>query len=272
MVPIIVKRVDVPIAGWPATANRLRNAHLSDLHLRTWDRLTKAAQQLLMGLEYDLLAVTGDFGDSPARWRRPAELAERFFAPICPPQGSFAVLGNHDSPSLAEQSGVNLTFLGNRSTTIRHDGVILTLAGVDQAADRKGDVAAALDGHGCQGPTILLAHYPSTVFGLPPGRVGLMLAGHTHGGQIRVPLLGCIWTHDRLPTRMARGLHTVGQTHLHVSAGIGASRPLPVRMLCPPEISILTLRAAPLPPSGARRGRAPRAVNTAVPENSAVPV
>jgi len=272
VVPITVKRVDVPIAGWPATASRLRIAHLSDLHFRSWNRVTRAAQQLLMGLEYDLLVVTGDFGDSPARWRRPAELAERFFAPICPPQGSFAVLGNHDSPRLAEQSGINLTFLGDRSTTIRHEGITLTLAGVDQAEDRKGDVTAALNGPAGQGPTILLAHYPSTVFGLPPGRVGLMLAGHTHGGQIRVPVLGCIWTRDRLPTRMARGLHIVGQTHLHVSAGIGASRPLPVRVLCPPEISILTVRAAPSPPSEARRGRAPRAVNTAVLENSAVPV
>ncbi len=171
---------------------------------------------------------------------------------------------------IAEQSGINLTFLRDRSTTIRHDGVTLALAGVEQAGDRKGGLDAALTGLPVGTPTILLAHYPSTVFGLPPGRVGLMLAGHTHGGQIRLPLLGCIWTHDRLPTRMARGLHTVGQTHLHVSAGIGASRPLPVRVLCPPEVSILTLRAAAPPPSERPWEQTPQSVTTAVQKNSAV--
>lgn len=247
MEPVTVKHLDVSMAGWPEGAGRLRLAHLSDLHFRSWDRVTAAAQRLLLALEYDLLAVTGDFGNDPRDWRQCAEFVRRFFAPLYSRYGSFAVLGNHDGQHLAEQADLNLAFLRNEWTTIRGDGLELTLAGVEQSEELPGDVTAALDGAPADAPVVLLAHYPSTVFELPAGRVGLMLAGHCHGGQIRLPLLGCVWAQDSIPTRMARGLHEVCGTRLHVSAGIGVSPPIRCRFLCPPEITVLTLTTIAAP-------------------------
>jgi predicted MPP superfamily phosphohydrolase len=258
--------------GWPAAAGRLRIAHLSDLHLRTWNKVTKAAQRLLMALEYDLLAVTGDFGDDADQWRRPAELAKRLFDPVCPRYGTVAVLGNHDSPLLPERSDTNLIFLRNESRTIRHEGVPLMVAGVEQRGGAGTDVSAALNGSASRAPAILLAHYPSTVFRLPEGRIGLMLAGHTHGGQIRLPVVGCLAARDRIPRRMARGLHTVGATRLHVSAGIGCSPRLPARLMCPREISILTVRAARPDAAEPSECQFPAAEEPASVGNSVIPV
>ncbi len=240
---IVVKRFDVPMPGWPGGRRRLRIAHLSDLHLRTWNRMTRAAQQLLMGLEYELLAVTGDFGEDPDRWRQAADLARRFFAPIQPRLGTFGVLGNHDSPRLAQQADINVTFLRNESRVVSFAGGGLAVGGVEQTDQGHGDANEVAQAAPAGMPVVFLAHYPSTIHALRPGCVGLVLAGHTHGGQIRLPVLGCVWAHDRIRGGMARGLHLVGPTHLHVSAGVGVCRALPFRMLCPAEISILTLRA-----------------------------
>jgi predicted MPP superfamily phosphohydrolase len=71
-----------------------------------------------------------------------------------------------------------------------------------------------------------------------------MLSGHTHGGQIRFPWLGCVWANDRIPLRLARGLHRVADTWLHTTPGIGTSAPIRMRINCPPEVSILTFRTA----------------------------
>jgi predicted MPP superfamily phosphohydrolase len=225
-----------------------------------------------MALEYDLLAVTGDFGNDPGDWPQCLELARRFFAPIYPRYGAFAVLGNHDHPRLAEQPDLNLTFLRDEWTTIGGNGLEMTLAGVEQSQKRPGDVSRALAGAPSNDPAVLLAHYPSTVFELAPGRVSLMLAGHTHGGQIRLPLIGCVWAQDSIPTRLARGMHEVGGTRLHVSPGIGVSAPIRRRFLCPPEITLLTLKPAVVAPDDAPTTAEPEALNLAETVESPVTV
>ena len=118
------------------------------------------------------------------------------------------------------------------------------------------DLDAALAQRAGDVPAILLAHYPSTIFRLGSHHVSLVLSGHTHGGQIRAPRLGCLWPNDRIPRSFARGLHRVEDRYLHVSAGIGASLPLRVRINCPPELSLLTLK--PHPASPGRRNNSQR--------------
>ncbi len=241
---VTTTHVRVPVAGWPSALDGLRIAHLTDLHLRKWNRVLAGAQRVLLGLDFDLLAVTGDLGHVPSDWERVADLARRFFKPIHSQHGTYAVLGNHDSPRLADCDDMGLQLLRDAHTDIRHNGATLAIAGVEQTDVTPGSPALALSRVDAHSPTLLLAHYPSTVFAVPRDRVGLVLAGHTHGGQIRLPLLGCVWAHDRIPNRMARGLHTVDGTRLHVSPGIGLSGPLPLRFCCPPEIAILTVRAS----------------------------
>jgi uncharacterized protein len=240
---LIVRHQRIPIWGLPAELNGVRVAHVSDLHFQNWSRLHARAQRLLAELPYDLLAVTGDFSDEPSDWRETAEWCRRFFAPLRPPLGTYAVLGNHDDPRLGSVTDLPFTWLHDRSTVVRHADCRLTLAGVQQDITGHGSLARAMEDLDGQQAAILLAHYPSTIYGVAPGRVQLVLSGHTHGGQIRVPLLGALWTNDRLPRALARGLHLVNRTWLHVNPGIGVAGPLHLRFWCPPEITVLELCA-----------------------------
>lgn len=219
----------------------LRLGHVSDLHAGRWNSTLAAAQDLLLAAELDLVLATGDFCTSPRRWRRGADMIRRFFGPVVERTPVFGVLGNHDHAELANLGDLPLTLLRNESVEFRCGDTVLRLAGVEQTAPRRGDLPAALRQGANAAATVLLAHYPSTVFKLPAGQVDLQLSGHTHGGQIRLPGLGCLWTNDRISRRMAQGLHAVGGTFLHVSPGIGVSPPLPIRLNCPAEVTVLTL-------------------------------
>ena len=239
---VVVRELNVPITGLPSGLDGLRIAHVSDLHFRRWDRVTQAAQSLLLTLDYDLLAVTGDLGNFCRNWRMAADLARRFFEPLAERGTIFAVLGNHDHPRLAD-AGLPIRFLRNESVSLEFLGVRIRLSGVDQSTRCEENLDAVLGNRFSHEPTILLAHYPSTVFRLPIRSVQLVLSGHTHGGQIRLPGLGCLWANDRIPRRMSRGLHHVAGTTIHISPGIGVSLPLRIRWNCPPEVAILSLVA-----------------------------
>lgn len=250
--PVVVRTIDVALRDLPPALTGLRIAHVSDFHFGRWNRVTACAQEILLSLDYDLLAATGDFGTRLRRWRRCADIAQRFFEPLARRRPIFAVLGNHDDPRMAT-AGIPVRFLCNEAVPIDHNGARVVIAGVDQTLLGTEDIGAALSEQRPGDVRILLAHYPSTAYRLPAGRVDLQLSGHTHGGQIRVPFFGCLWTHDAIPTRMARGLHLIGGTQVHVSPGIGVSPPIPVRLNCPAEIAVLTL----VPVESAREDRCP---------------
>ncbi|HEY3242658.1 MAG TPA: hypothetical protein VGM03_04825 [Phycisphaerae bacterium] len=239
--PVVVRRWIVPVPALPRAADGLKLAHISDLHLYRWNRTIEHARTLLLSLEYDVLLVTGNLCDDPHRWADAAELCRRFFPHINPSGGTLAVLGHRDPPELADQSDLGLTFLRNRSAVCRVNGSHVVLAGVEQSAHARGDVSGALSGVQTGQGAILLAHYPSTIHQVPASHVSLTLAGHTLGGQLRLPLLGALRTGDRISRQMARGLHVVRGRALHISAGLGVPSRFPWRLRCPPEITILTL-------------------------------
>lgn len=242
--PLVVNEVAVPLTGLDPVWPGLRIAHISDFHFRRWNRTVEAARDALLVTDYDFLVFTGDIGNMIRFWRRSARLAKRFFEPLVDRAPMYAVLGNHDNPAMPQEGDLPLRFLRNESIELTHDGVVFELAGVEQTEYRReGDLDAALRRPPSKTFTILLAHYPSTVFRLPPDRVDLLLCGHTHGGQIRLPRFGCLWPNDRIPRQLARGLHRVGNTFLHVTPGLGVSPPIPLRLHCPPEVSILTVSA-----------------------------
>ena len=239
--PVVVHEFTVPIRDWPHDLAGLQIAHVSDFHFRRWNETLQHTQNLLAALDYDLLLVTGDFGNFRRHWRHAAEMTRRFFDPLVSHAPIYAVLGNHDNPQLPTVEDLPLTFLRNHTVRVRVRGGELNLAGIEQTERRGGDLDATLAATRPDAPTVLLTHYPSTAFRVPLGRVQVVLSGHTHGGQIRLPWLGCAWPNDRIPRRLAHGLHEVDGTKVHVSTGIGASPPLPVRINCPPELSLLTL-------------------------------
>ena len=258
---VAVQELSVPVLGLGGPANGLRIAHVSDFHFRRWNGVLAEAQRLLLALDYDLLVATGDFSARTKDWVRAAEMCRRFFGPLQPRLGTYAVLGNHDSRTLGDQPDLPFKWLTNEHVRVAVDDACLILAGVDQSIGEPGKVSEALIGPPAAAPVILLAHFPSTVYRVPVDRVRLVLSGHTHGGQIRLPLLGCVWANDRIPSLMARGLHQIAGTMLHVSAGLGVSLPIPLRYRCPPELSIIRLECAEPDAAGASNG-SESAVNT----------
>jgi predicted MPP superfamily phosphohydrolase len=252
--PVNVRGRQVPVPGLPVETDGLRIAHVSDLHLRRFGRLESCAQQVLLGLDYDVLVCTGDV-EHVTDSCRAGWLCRRFFGPLAARSACLAVLGNHDAEELAHAADLPITFLRDDWRRIEVGSAAVVFAGLDQAGDRCGDLRRALADAPADLPIVLLAHYPSTVYRVRDERVQLVLAGHTHGGQIRLPWIGCVWTHDRIPLGLARGLHVVNGRFLHVCAGVGVSSPVRARFLCPPEIAILTLCAAGQTPWRAKRSR-----------------
>ena len=234
-----VRRVEVPLSGVPSHVAGLRIAHVSDLHFRHWNRLFQATLDLLLQLDYDVLFVTGDLGTRRRRWQTAALIAGRFFEPLAKRGPIYAVAGNHDDPRLITAGEIPVQFLSNETRVFRCRQTVIELIGLDQSNPRAEKIDTAFSVARSGDLTILLAHYPSTVYRLPSARVHLQLSGHTHGGQIRLPWLGCVWPNDRISRHMARGLHRIAGTYLHVSPGIGVSPPIPMRINCPPEITIL---------------------------------
>ena len=242
--PVITRYQEVPVTHLPGEADGLRVAHISDLHFRRFDLTAMQAQAHLLELDYDLLVCTGDIGDRPERTERTAELCRRFFEPLAARTRCLVVTGNHDSSELAGVLDIPVTFLLNDWISVRVGSGRIVVAGLDQAGGQYGDIDRALSGIPPGSTVVLLAHYPSTIYRVTDERVRAVLSGHTHGGQIRLPFIGCVWAQDEIPVRMARGLHIVHGRSLHVTAGIGVATPIRLRFLCPPEIVVLTLRRA----------------------------
>jgi len=239
---VLVREHDVNLDDLPRSMEGLRVVHLSDLHFRRWDRTLKDAQNILYSLDYDLLVVTGDFCSLKRCWRHAAEMTREFFEPLVQRRPVYAVLGNHDVPDFAEMTALPIEWLRNQSRILEFSGGAVELAGIEQCVPRGGDLSATLAGDRGGDVVVLLAHYPSTALRVPKGRVDLVLSGHTHGGQIRPPFVGCLWPNDRIPRILAHGLHRLETTMLHVSSGLGVSFPIRIRINCPPEVAVLKLK------------------------------
>ncbi len=222
----------------------VRLAFISDLHVGphvdiAWVRQVIAAvnaQQVdlvLLGGDY----VTGSTAGMPA-------LAEAL-AGLQSSLGAYAVLGNHDYWTDADavvrwlgQAGV--TVLVNAGAELATVGGPLHLAGLDDAWQGRPDAAQAMAGRCAGVPTVLLQHEPDpAALRADDERLLLQLAGHTHGGQVRLPGIGA----PVLPPygrRYVAGLYPLGRSQLYVTRGIGVTAP-PVRLNCPPELTLITL-------------------------------
>jgi uncharacterized protein len=261
-----LRRFDVPVLD--ADAEPLRILHLSDLHMMPDQRRKQDWVSALIGTDPDLVVVTGDNMSSPESV--PGVL--RALGPLLDLPGAF-VFGSNDYrgpvwknpllylvPDREYVQGVDLPYealrsafvdagwadLNNARTVIKAGGRSVELVGVDDPhverddyAAVAGPVATGVDLH------IGVTHTPASRVLNPMAADGftLLLAGHTHGGQVRVPGYGALTTNSDLPHAMARGLHRWPDSDawLHVSAGLGTHPTAPIRFACPPEASVLTL-------------------------------
>lgn len=239
---------DVFIKGLPGGFEGFRIVQLTDVHHSRLVSLGEVRRvvELARGVKADLVALTGDFVTSRRRYIEPcAEVLGELGAE----HGVWAVLGNHDHYVDGElvaralgRAGVGV--LGNANTVLRRGGDELQLAGVDDWGWGKADWGRALKGLRRERPTVLLSHEPG-VLDLPETRgLSLVLSGHTHGGQICLPVLGAPVSYLWKEFRYLRGLYEREGTQLYVSRGTGVIG-VPVRFGARPEVAVLRLRRAP---------------------------
>lgn len=242
----VVRETRVEVAGWPQGQRPLRVLLVSDVHVGEPDmptqRLARIVEQM-NELRPDLVLLAGDFISDKSLWTRtfPSPEVTAPFAALRPPLGMFAVLGNHDHWGDAPATRRALTEAG--ITTLSNQAVRvgpLVLGGLDDDHTGRADLdrtLAAMKTLG--GVPVLLSHSPDP-FPDVPGRVPLMLAGHTHCGQISLPLIGPLATASRHGRRYACGrIDEEGRT-LIVSAGLGTSV-LPLRIGAVPDMWLIEL-------------------------------
>jgi predicted MPP superfamily phosphohydrolase len=243
-----------------------RIAQLSDLHYDDYFSVVplRKAVDIVNRLEPNLVVLTGDFVTSPLQQSGRARAMEAA-APIEPcaqwlsrlhaPSGVLAVLGNHDVDTDAAHiievlQSHSILVLRNRSLTIEREGKRLWFAGVDDVLAGKPDIKLALSGIPASEPVVLLAHEPDFADFAARYPVDLQLSGHSHGGQIRLPLIGAPYL-PKLGRRYPWGLRRIDSLMLYTNVGVGTIR-VPMRLNCPPEVTLFTLRATKTQPGALR--------------------
>lgn len=226
------------LASLPEAFRGFRIVHLTDIHHGLYfpSEALAAVVEMTNELQPDVVAVTGDF---VTRSRNYIEPVAEMLSGLRARSGVFAVLGNHDFRVGAyeiaralDDHGIEV--LRNRHVTLRRNGQKLHLAGVDDLLYRA-DLARAMRGVPLGAPTVLLSHNPAIIDQASRRRIDLVLSGHTHGGQVKLPFIGCVYGRSREKMRFKIGCDSLGSTQIYVSRGIGTVV-LPVRYGCPPEI------------------------------------
>lgn len=238
----VVRELRVVLPRLPAEISPLRVLHFADPHLRGAPRENALLLGALLAKPADLIACTGDLFYSRTT---PAAVALAFLKRLrresSPRFGLHLVCGNNDDPKamgvLAENG---FSVLINRSLPMPGAAAPWCLAGVDDPFTRRSNLAMTLNGVPDDAFKILLSHSPDVLYGAARFGVDLVLAGHTHGGQIRLPLIGALFTQSRISPQYAWGVHMLGKTVIHTTCGAGASFP-PIRVNCPAEVVRLEL-------------------------------
>ncbi|HZO89924.1 MAG TPA: metallophosphoesterase [Chthonomonadaceae bacterium] len=233
----------VPVPYLPEALRGLRIAQLSDLHRShlTSDRVLRAAVQMANDACPDLIVLTGDYVSQDTADIEPCM---RLLKPLRARMGIYAVLGNHDYNASGRGVAQALTRIGvevlvNRNVSLRHG---LRLAGLDDSRKGKPDVRRALEDIGPEEPLLILTHNPADAEKLAH-RACVVLSGHTHGGQILLPILTANEIRRIGAKRYRAGWYTIGKARVYVNRGLGQVG-YPIRLFCPPEVSVFTLEPA----------------------------
>ena len=249
---LAVREYELHLPGWPRELAGLRVAALSDFHVGSpYNGIDKLQQivALTNRSDPDLIVLLGDFvvhGVVGGRRIPPARIAP-VLSNLEAPLGVWAVLGNHDWWHSFEGVRKPLSLQGikvleDQAVEISSSGATFWLAGIGDAWAGNPDIPAALEAVPHDAPVLAITHNPD-IFTDMPDRVSLTVAGHTHGGQVALPLLGPPVVPSVHGQRYAAGWIVEEDRHLFVTPGLGTSI-IPVRFLVPPEISILNLYPA----------------------------
>jgi predicted MPP superfamily phosphohydrolase len=252
---LVLERRTIRIAGLADALAGLRIVQISDFHFAEYTEpsFIERVVRDVNALKPDIVLLTGDFVTMAPVYKSSAE----HYAPIvagylgklaCAHR--YSVLGNHDwmvnaTVVTGSLEGVGITVLGNENLPFERDGARLWIAGTADALSQECDIPRSLPKHAQKDkePVLLMIHEPDMLPAVARlNAVDLMLSGHTHGGQVRLPFLPPIML-PPLGRHFVEGHFRMGRTQLYVNRGIGAVG-LPFRFRCPAEITELTLQPA----------------------------
>lgn len=248
---LVIRQQTISINNWPRELNGFKVAVLSDIHVNGVaiddDKLRLIVERTNQ-LQPELIVILGDYIAYDGWVSR--RVLPKEFAPLLKgfsaPHGVYSVLGNHDwwydgevVRAALEQNGIKV--IDDEVVQISPRGKSIYLAGFADLWTRSPMPAETILNIPEGEPVIGLTHNPD-IFPRVPQRVPLLLAGHTHGGQVRLPLIGSVISSSRLGERYERGNVFENGHHLFVTSGIGTSI-LALRFGVPPEIVLLTLQA-----------------------------
>jgi uncharacterized protein len=245
----------LPIKRLPAVWDGLRIAQLSDFHYDDDFSVVplRKAVETLNRLQPDIILLTGDFVSSSyfvSRRKKAADAIEpcsKLLSQLKAKIGLFGCLGNHDGATDPDRifdvlQRRNIKMLRNHSLPLERDGKRLWLAGLDDVIEGSADLGITLHKIPADEAVVLMAHEPDFATQVAKHAVDLQLSGHSHGGQVRIPLIGAPILPE-LGVKFPKGLYKVGGLTLYTNVGIGTVT-LPVRFACPPEITLITLKSS----------------------------
>jgi predicted MPP superfamily phosphohydrolase len=246
-----IVRQDFFLPRWPERLDGFTVALLSDFHYDPYfsTHPLHAAIPMVNRLRPDLIVLAGDFVSLPLfgddqKGALAAEPCARLLRQMTAPHGLWAVMGNHDAGTDPEHvtralQAQNIQVLANRSQAIERNGARIWLAGVNDVLNGTADLAQTVRGIPAGEAVILLAHEPDFADEASRFLIDLQLSGHSHGGQIRLPLLPPLYLPE-LAKKYVWGTYYVGALTVYTTAGLGTVA-VPMRLNCPPEITLLTL-------------------------------
>ncbi|MFL6439768.1 MAG: metallophosphoesterase [Terriglobales bacterium] len=249
-----VTKLELKLSRLAATFDGFKIALLSDFHFGayTGKREVSAAVRAANQLQPDVMALLGDFvtepltGD-PRSGAKKAEPCAQVLSGLRSRLGTFAILGNHDyatDPELVADAlkSYGITLLRNANRAFEQDGARLWMLGVSDVDFGGANLVDALTRVPEAETKMLLVHEPDFADHSSQHGIDIQFSGHSHGGQVRIPGVHPLWL-PPLAKKYYDGYYRVGPMQLYTNRGIGTVG-LPFRFCCPPEVTLVTLRAA----------------------------
>jgi uncharacterized protein len=240
-----IREVRIVLAHLPRSFSGLRIVLLSDIHFGFFYFAKNFSHVIdeINGLRPDVICFTGDLIDSETCLGS-LEPAIPFLTRLQAPLGKFAVLGNHDYRSGIKhvirglKSG-GFQVLQNQHAVLQKANERIYLIGLDDVLEGKPNLLTAMKGIPETACNILLVHEPDYACYTRKFPIDLQLSGHSHGGQVRVPFIWPFFT-SRMGKKYVSGLYKTGNLRVYTNRGLGTTT-LPLRFLCRPEITVITL-------------------------------
>lgn len=255
---IRVERISVPSARLPAAYHGATVAAISDLHAgmrRGGPAGVRGVVDTVNSLQPDIIVLLGDIVHRPRHATEYLPLLADLRARL----GIWATLGNHEhafdwrSRYVAPRSGISverwrelyaelgIELLHNEGRPLGETGSRIWIVGIGDTYSGRNDVAAALAPVENGEFRLGITHSPDLLDDPHVGELDLVLAGHTHGGQVRIPLVGVLYAPVKRPRQRGAGMVEASGTRMYIGRGVGEA--IPIRLNCPREIPLITLTA-----------------------------